>query len=72
MWMDTLNFLFCFRSVGRWEVTIELMTLKDHMYLPSGSNDSDWSIDGTIPLHNAMDSSMLSVFKVSKYGSQIY
>jgi hypothetical protein len=59
--------------LGHWEVTTEVMTLKDHIYLLSGSDDSDWSIDDTIPpSHNAMESSMLSIFKVSKYGSWIY
>lgn len=42
------------------------MTLKDHMYLPSGSDDSDWSVDIIPPSHNAMESSMLSIFEVSK------
>jgi hypothetical protein len=52
---------------GHWKVTMDVMTLKDYMYVPSGSDDPDWSNEDTIaPSPNAMESSMLSIFKVSK------
>jgi hypothetical protein len=41
--------------------------MKDLMYLPSGSNELDWSSDDIIPLSpNAMESSRSHIFQGSK------
>jgi hypothetical protein len=47
---------------------MELMTVKNPTYLPSGSDDPDWPNDNDIipPLSNAMESSRSYTFQVPK------